>query len=238
VSNFCNSGRRCARGFTLIEVLISMAVLVTLTGAIFEQINQMQKKASSESIKVDMGQQSHEFVDQITRDLHTAGYPNAAMYAAPLDATSDQVAAGLVAVSPTHILLEGDVTGDGKVSSVNIDYVAADANDPSCPCVRRSAGIKVPGSPLSQPQAAVYSEISQVVPPGTGAGQSGEDLFAFYDQNGNPVPLSDSADVTDPTTIAQISTVKINVSLLASTPDPANGAPMRTSISATARVSH
>ena len=41
------------RGFTLLELLISLAILVTVTGAVFEQINQMQKKSGAEAMKLD-----------------------------------------------------------------------------------------------------------------------------------------------------------------------------------------
>ena len=33
-------------GFTLVELLVSLAILVTVTGAVFEQINSMQKKSA------------------------------------------------------------------------------------------------------------------------------------------------------------------------------------------------
>jgi len=230
--------KAAAAGFTLVEVLISMLVLVTVTAAVFEQINQMRKKSSSEAMKVDQSQEAREFVDQTVRDLHMAGYPSAAMYSAPLDDTS-KVAAGLVSLSPTQILMEGDVNGDGYVSSVNIYYVASDANDPTCPCIRRSAARKIPGSSLAQPSSPNYTETEHAFPPGTGAGQSGEDLFSFYDQNGNPIDASGGIDISTPagqTVISSIKTVKINLSLLANVRDPATGGLMRTSMSATVRL--
>src|SRR5207302_4623942 len=130
-----------------------------------------------------------EFVDQMVRDLHMAGYPGATMYSDPRADTS-KVAAGLVSISSTQILMEGDINGDGYVSSVNIYYVESDANDPICPCIRRSAARKIPGSSLAQPSSPNYTETEHVFPPGTGTGESGEDLFSFYDQTGNPIDAS------------------------------------------------
>src|SRR5260221_11877532 len=155
-------------GFTRLELLISMLILVTVTGAVFEQINQMQKKSSSEAMKRDLSQEAREFVDQTVRDLHMAGYPSASMYSDALADTS-KVAAGLVSVSPTQILMEGDVNGDGYVSSVNIYYVANDADDLGCPCIRRSAARKIPGNSLAQPSSPNYTETEHTFPPGTGA---------------------------------------------------------------------
>jgi prepilin-type N-terminal cleavage/methylation domain-containing protein len=223
-------------GYTLLELLIALAILATVTGAVFEQINAMQKKSSSEAMKVDMNQQAREFLDQTVRDLHMAGYPGASMYSNPLLHPS-QVAAGLVRVSPTEILLEGDVNNDGNVYSVDIIYVASDPNDPTCPCIRRSAQAKVDADSFSQPSNPNYTETQSVFPPGTGAGQSGEDLFAFYDQNGNAVPVGGGIDLhSAPSLIATIKTVKINLSLLTNQRDPASGGLISTSMSATSRL--
>lgn len=227
-------------GFSLIELLISLAILLVVAGAVFEQINNMEKKSASEATKLDMSQQARGFVDQTVHDLHMAGYPRSSMYAAGT-ADSTRVAAGLVSVSPTQILMEGDVNNDGSVYSVSTYYVASDPNDQSCPCVRRGAVVKVAGSSLAQPAAADYTETQQVLPPGTGPGASGENLFTYFDQNGNAIDVSGGVDIsTDAgkTTIASISTVKVNLTLLTNVPDPASGGSMRTSLSGTARLSH
>jgi hypothetical protein len=147
------------------------------------------------------------------------------------------VAAGLVRVSPTEVLLEGDVNNDGNVYSVDIAYVANDPNDPNCPCIRRSAQAKVDADSFSQPSNPNYTETQRVFPPGTGAGQSGEDLFAYYDQNGNAINIGTGVDLhTAPDTIASIKTVKINLSLLTNQRDPASGGFVSTSMSATSRL--
>ena len=252
------SCKGASRGYSIIELLISMAILVVLTGAIFAQINHMQKKSASEAMKLDMGQEAREFVDQTVRDLHMAGYPNVTMYAPPVNDVT-KVAAGLVSVSPTSILMEGDVNNDGNVYSVNIYYVRdvnndgnvysvniyyvpSDVNDPNCPCVRRSAVIKVATGSLSQPTASSYTEAQNVVPPGTGPGQSGEDLFSFYDQNGNQVTAVgtgvDISTASGQATIDSISTVKINLTILSNLRDPETGGPMGSSLSGTAKVGH
>ncbi len=181
--------KRATAGFTLIEMLISLAILVTVTGAVFEQINSMQKKSASEAVNVDLTQQSRDFINQTVRDLHMAGYPGPGMYSNAVVRPS-LVANGLVRVSSTEILMEGDVNNDGTVQSVDIVYVGSDPNDPNCPCIRRSAQPKIDADSFSQPTNLLYTETQQIFPPGSGAGQSGEDLFAYYDQNGNPLNLS------------------------------------------------
>jgi prepilin-type N-terminal cleavage/methylation domain-containing protein len=232
VAAFRNNG---ARGFTLLEMLISLLILAVVSGAVFAQINRMQQRSSSEAIKVDMSQQAREFLDQTVRDLHMAGYPNASMYSNPL-AYPSKVAAGLVSVSPTQILLEGDVNNDGNVYSVKIWYVANDLNDPNCPCIRRSAIVKIDADSFSQTTTPQYTETQFVLPPGT-TGQSGEDLFTYYDQNGNTVQIGDGVDISTPAgqaLISSIKTVKINLSL--STRDPETNSSTRTTMSATSRL--
>ncbi len=144
-----------------------------------------------------------------------------------------------MSVSPTQIVLEGDVYNDGKVYSVNISYVANDPNDPACPCVRRSAIEKIDADSFSQPTTPNYTETSHVLPPGTGPGQSGEDLFAYYDQKGDPVDVSVFGNVSTQNGIlnlATIKTVKINLSLL--TRDTESNGFTRTSMSATSRLNY
>ena len=238
-----NTKSRKISGFTLIELLVSLAILVTVTGAVFEQINSMQKKAASEAVNVDLNQQSRDFLSQTVRDLHMAGYPGPGMYSNALAHPSlALVAYGLIKVSPTEILMEGDVNNDGAVESVDITYVASDPNDPNCPCIRRSAQAKVEADSFNQPKnPLLYTETQQVFPPGTGAGQSGEDLFTYYDQNGNVVDLSTYADrltLQGIANLASIKTVKINLTLLTNQRDPVTGNYLRTTMSASARLNY
>lgn len=231
------ASNRHQRGFTLAEVMVSLFILTVVSGAVFEQINRMQKKSSSEAMKLDMNQQARDFLDQTVRDLHMAGYPSASMYSNPTLDTS-KVASGLVSVSPTQVLMEGDVNNDGTVYSVKIWYVANDPNDSNCPCIRRSAIGKNQQDSFNQPITANYTETTGVLPPGQGAGQSGEDLFTYYDQNGGAVVIGPGVDISTPANqalISSIKTVKINLSLLSGRDIDSNTL-LRTSMSATARV--
>lgn len=221
-------------GFSLIEAIMGLFILVVIMAAVFSQINQVTEASSSEANKLDMTQQAREFIDQTVRDLHMAGYPRQDMYSPPLPLTSPLVAAGLVRVSPTDILLEGDVETSGTVSSVEIQYVPVDPNDPQCPCIRRSEVAKGSGNPPLQ-----YAQVESVMPPGVGPGQSGEDLFSFYDKNGNQVDVTAAPDISTAggqATIETIKTVKINLSLLSPTKDPLTKVPQRISLSVTGHL--
>lgn len=242
-------------GFTLIEVLVSLLILMIVSGAVFEQIDQMQKRSASEAVKLDQAQQARDFLDQTVRDLHMSGYPSPSMYTPPPppnNIPNNMVANGLISVSPTQLVFEGDVNNDGNVYSVNIGYVAADPNDSSCPCVRRNAVLKLNEDSLYQPLSDPtqgYTEATNVFPPGTGAGQSGENLFAYYDQNGVPVAIGNGTNIETPAAnpgasgpagqtgqdiINSIKTIKVNLSLLGR--DAGTGGQDRTSLSATIKV--
>ncbi len=223
------------RGFSLMEMLISMTVLILLISLAFDQITQLQKKTAAESSRVDMSQEAREFVDQTVRDLHVAGYPNIAMFANASTINDPWVAAGIVSVSPTQLVFEGDVNNDGQVYSVNISYLNASPGDPNCPCIRRSAMPKTAGSPLAQPVSLNFVETDHVMPPGAGPGKAGEDLFAYYDQNGNQIDASAGLDIgTSPLIIANIKTVKVNLTLANGV--DAIGNAVGTSLSSTVRL--
>jgi prepilin-type N-terminal cleavage/methylation domain-containing protein len=129
------------RGFTLIELLMVVLLLSLIVGAIFSQIERAQVRYRVEDQKVDLTQQEREFIDQFTRDLHQAGYPSAAVMGPA--AGANQVAAGLLSISPTDLVMEGDVDGTGTVQRVEYSYFdgsgwAGPGPNP-CPCLRRSA---------------------------------------------------------------------------------------------------
>src|SRR5262245_19112850 len=63
-------------GFSLIEMMIVLVILLTITGAIFQVINLATARSSAEQTKVDMFQEGREFMDQMSRDMRVAGYPS------------------------------------------------------------------------------------------------------------------------------------------------------------------
>jgi prepilin-type N-terminal cleavage/methylation domain-containing protein len=151
-SNCAVRVRTAARslGFTLIETMIVMAVLVVLMGAIFSTINRVQKTYRREEQKIDIAQEARGFYDEIGRELHQAGYPSHNMFAPGVlrnpPANDFREAVGLVRVSPSDLWFEGDIDNDGVVESVRytlVDSAGAPVTAAStCPCTLRRSQIQ------------------------------------------------------------------------------------------------
>jgi len=153
---------RRQKGFSLIELMIVVAILTIVMGVIFQQIVSLQQRARSEEAKQDIFSEGREFVETFSRDLHQAGYPNQKMYSTVYIPSDSSLAVGIVAASPTFLQLEGDVDGDGVVDTVSYTVCnsagvcatnAAPSPGGTCPCsVQRSQVIKLGGTnPWAQP---------------------------------------------------------------------------------------
>ncbi len=135
------------RGFSLIELMASLAILTIVVGVLTDGIMQIQKKSASDVNKVGVAQESRQFMDQILRDLRQAGYPGVALFDSSLIPTptinSTYVAQGLISFSSSAIQFEGDIDGSG-VSEVYIQVVVPTSG--SCPCtLQRGTVSKITG---------------------------------------------------------------------------------------------
>jgi len=129
-------------GFSLIEMLVSVGVLMIILGAVFNYAGRLQTLYKSQETNVDATQELRTFFDSIQREVHQAGFPSQNDYtfatlASP--AVNDfRVAAGLVSLSKWEVWFEGDIDNDGFVDSVrytlldNSGNIATSASN--CPC--------------------------------------------------------------------------------------------------------
>jgi prepilin-type N-terminal cleavage/methylation domain-containing protein len=138
---------RQQRGFSLIELMVSLAILSIVMGVIVEGINTTQARNAVETNKLDLTQETREFMDQIVNDIDQAGYPGLSMFdpatlASPTCTLDNGVACGLISVSSTAIQFEGDVDGNG-VSEV---YIQLNPPGGPCPCtIQRGTVLKSTG---------------------------------------------------------------------------------------------
>src|SRR5262249_32728314 len=139
-------------GFSLLELLIVLIVLLVISGVILRVINLAGQRSASEQAKLDMFQEAREFMDQMSRDLRQAGYPNPrnldpGVFTENPFINDDHAAAGLVKVDGGDLWFEGDMDGTGEVSVVR--YHLDTSTTGGCPCLRRSQVPKIDGDPLT-----------------------------------------------------------------------------------------
>jgi prepilin-type N-terminal cleavage/methylation domain-containing protein len=172
---------RSQAGFSLLELVLVVAILTIVLAAVFNGINTATMRSQAEQTKVDLTQEGREFVDEFERDLHQAGYPNCRMtatvvlgipYNCPLPTdigylaneaavvANPKVAVGLRHVESSEVVFEGDVDGSGTVSTVTYQLVDSAGHWPpagTCPC-------KIQRSQVAKGQPASWSlELQNVV---------------------------------------------------------------------------
>jgi type II secretory pathway pseudopilin PulG len=142
----------------LLELLIVLVILLIIAGAMFQVLSLTTQRSSAEQTKLDMFQEAREFMDQMTRDLRQAGYPNARNFAPDVLATpaaeDARVAVGIVKIAPGELWFEADVDGSGTVSVIR--YFLDTSVSSHCPCLRRSQLPKVNGNPYTGQTSPVY----------------------------------------------------------------------------------
>jgi prepilin-type N-terminal cleavage/methylation domain-containing protein len=209
-----NQGRKAIggfqRGFSLLELLLSMAILCIVAGVVVDGLASLQQRNIGEVNRVDLTQETRQFQDQILRDLRQAGFPSIAMFD-PSTLTSstncaldNNVACGLISVSSTAIQFEGDIDGSG-VSEVYIQLVQPAGG---CPCtLQRGTVLKsVGGTPT------YYTELNYVM---------NTSVFTAYDYQGNSISLPASAS-----NLPNIKNIGITLYVQSPFPDPGRpGAP-------------
>ena len=218
--------RMIPRGFSLLELLVVMLLMSIIVGAVLGEIAVMQQRSRAEQAKVDIFQESRDFVDQFVRDAREAGYPSIRMFdtaswpTAPLSPiyTEPKIAAGITFIGPSEIKFEGDVEGDGKVDVVDYNLLATGNN---CPCLQRGAVDKASGT-------AVFSNEVQNV---QSAGTTTDPIFIGYTATGVAVTSADTTTLTGRLALATIKTVLIRLKTKAGIVDPQTGQAPETTLS-------
>jgi len=182
------------RGFSMIELLVALGILSIVSGIIVQGISTMQQRNLVEVNKVDLTQESRQFMDQIVNDIHQAGFPSIRMFdplaltSATCGSTDTNVACGLISVTSTALQFEGDVDGSG-VSEDWIQLVqtngagAAACTTPPC-VIQRGTVTKVAWAGGAGTAPAYYTEVNNVM--NTAA-------FTAYFFDGSSVTLPASA---------------------------------------------
>lgn len=243
-----------------------VAILTLVMGVVFQQIISVQQRYRGEETKLDIAQESREFLDQMVRDLHQVGYPTQRIYATGVIASpvvnDPRVAAGLVKYAYNDLWFEGDVDGNGQVDVVEYQLIASGG---TCPCsIQRRQTLKVGVDlPLNRTGSSYATELQNVVNSGgsggsktngaygisgTGPGGAtneslyggleGPYLFQAFDAAGNAVAPTDIA--TNAAALASIRSIHITINVLAkqSASDLQTGRRPAISMTASARITN
>ncbi len=212
--------KNASHGFSLLELMIVVVILLIISGTIFQVINLSMQRSSAEQTKLDMFQSAREFMDQMSRDLRQAGYPSPRNFAAgELTASpvknDSRAAVGLVKIAADELWFEGDVDGTGSVSVIH--YYLDPSTSNNCPCLKRSQLPKVTGDPLTAQTSPSYQvEVQGVTNTDIFSARSSGTTVTYASGSGLPVTVASSSGMT----IASIDTVQAVLSLQGVTIDP------------------
>ncbi len=229
------------RGFSIIELLVVMAILLTVFSIVMSGITVLVSRNSAETAKLDINQEAREFMDQAVRDLHQAGWPNVKMYDPSVFAQpvikDMRVAVGLVKVSSNQIQFESDTDGGGRVQEVFIQLVASGPGGTGPCTLQRGSVSKVDGvDPLSQPVPTEFTELNNVINSNgvyqisgiTASGALNDTVYSAYkaapvfsafDKAGNAVALPIDINTAGPPAITDIKTINLTVNILSPSAD-------------------
>jgi type II secretory pathway pseudopilin PulG len=164
-------GSRCARsqGFSLLEMMAAFGILMIVIGVAVRGMIMMQTRSFAETSKVDMVQETRDFVDQMVRDIHDVGYPPSRVKATnPNCATDEAVSCGLISFTPTRIQYEGDLDGTGTVYEVFMQLAVPASG--KCPCTLQRGVISKHDWLALGKTPDYYTEVNGVLNSGDGTG--------------------------------------------------------------------
>lgn len=216
--------RRNARGATLVELLVALAVLGLVTAGIFGQLSIATQRIAAEQTKVDNFDQARDFVDQFFRDINQIGYPNgrilwSSALLGPPPITDTRLAVGLVKISNNSIWFEGDINGTGVVQEVQYQI---NGSGTCALCLQRSAVPKIAGNPLTGQSAADWgTEVNDLITPV---------IFTYFDANGAQINALPADINSNGAVIASVKTIHISLTIQNNAVlDPKTGQALQTS---------
>ncbi len=239
------------RGFSLLEVLVAVGIFTIITGAVFSLLNIAQQRYKMEQDYMDSFQGARQAMDQITRDIHSAGYPAGNSFLPAVATANPQNVAAPFAWAPgysvTYPFPAGCTVGGGCSATggpAQFDLIIEGQIDPALsPSVQwvryqlqgttlmRGVAIKTPGSDPVTSTGLVMSPYLDNVMNNTSVAEMNriqQNYPAMFPGNA-PVPIFQyTQDPSPPSGIVasspfNILEVEITLIVRAANPDPQTG---------------
>ncbi len=222
--------RKRQRGFSAIEMLISVLLIMFVLAIAVQGMRDIQLRNFSETSKVDTVQQTRDFIDQVVRDVHDVGYPpSRALSGNPTCVNAANIACGVTLFSPLQVIYEGDLDGTGTVSQVWLLLAPGPGN--RCPCILQR-GVITKAAALGGAVPQYFTEVNGMLNSGNGAGAATypvnlggpgnyaaygtADVFTAYDGNAGV-----AAACNTPAACSSIRSLQITTNVAPTYMDPA-----------------
>ncbi|MCU1316875.1 MAG: hypothetical protein JWN63_2197 [Candidatus Acidoferrum typicum] len=218
-----NLAGRLQHGFSLIEMMLVVAIMGVISAGILSQMNEAQQRGYSEQVKLDNFQEARDFVDQFFRDINQIGYPSSRL----VDTTSlswspalmtqttyplaspyifdNRMAMGFVSIDANAVQFEGDMIGNGVVQSI-IYKINGSAG--CALCLQRSQVDKASANPLTGQLTNWGTEVNDVL---------SNPIFTYFKADGTQIPNAslpiDISTSGGPQILASIKTIKISLTI-------------------------
>jgi prepilin-type N-terminal cleavage/methylation domain-containing protein len=216
------------RGFSLLELLLVIAILSLIVGAVFSQMGDAQRRLNAEEMKLGDFQEARDFVDQFFRDINQAGTPNIRMYDPTQTFTpaltaqtnyswtspyinDSRFAVGLVRIDNSSITFEGSVNGTGTVQSVTYQI---NGSGTCTACLQRSQIDKKTGDSIAGQNPPDWgTEINDL----TNTTTTTFPIFRFYQYDGTQITIPtgglDYKTQANANILANVKTIQINLTI-------------------------
>jgi type IV pilus assembly protein PilW len=179
------------RGFSLVELLVVLAVFTFIVGGLFTVLNKGQVRYAFEQDVTEAQQSARNAIDMMGREIRLAGFPKTSYYDGALgyNTNSNTIAKGFTTSNATDMVFEGDINEDGIVEVVEYNLNGS--------TLQRSAVPKPGGGVAATPSFKTLAENVRSL------------SFTYYDAAGSTTAVP-----------ANVRRVQVNLNLSTSRVDP------------------